>query len=202
MSGAPTSADYALTAKAAQATKPPDLPYLPPMPRDRSPGIGLVGAGGISAAHLDAYRAHGLNVVAICSRDLDRAKERRDAFFPDAEASNDFEQMLGDKRIKVLDITTHPGPRIELMRRALSAGKHVLSQKPFVTELSIGEALIGEAERRGLKLAVNQNGRWAPHLAYLREAVRAGLLGEVTAVHVAIHWNHNWIAGTAFEVGE
>ena len=54
-------------------------------------------------------------------------------------------------------------------------------------------------EGRGLKLAVNQNGRWAPHLAYIREAVRAGLIGEVTGVHVEIRWNHGWIAGTSFE---
>ena len=50
-----------------------------------------------------------------------------------------------------------------------------------------------------MKLAVNQNGRWAPHLAYIREAVRAGLIGEVTGVHVEIRWNHSWIAGTPFE---
>jgi predicted dehydrogenase len=55
------------------------------------------------------------------------------------------------------------------------------------------------AEQRGLKLAVNQNGRWAPHLAYIREAVRAGLIGDVTGVHVEIRWNHGWIAGTSFE---
>ena len=58
---------------------------------------------------------------------------------------------------------------------------------------------MSSAERRGLKLAVNQNGRWAPHLAYIREAVRAGLIGEVTGVHVEIRWNHGWIAGTPFE---
>ncbi len=50
-----------------------------------------------------------------------------------------------------------------------------------------------------MKLAVNQNGRWAPHLAYIREAVRAGLIGEVTGAHVEIRWNHGWIAGTAFD---
>ena len=50
-----------------------------------------------------------------------------------------------------------------------------------------------------MKLAVNQNGRWAPHLAYLREAVAAGLVGDVIGAHVAIRWNHGWIAGTAFE---
>lgn len=55
------------------------------------------------------------------------------------------------------------------------------------------------ARANGVKLAVNQNGRWAPHLAYMREAVRAGLVGEVVGVHAAIHWKHGWIAGTPFE---
>ena len=85
------------------------------------------------------------------------------------------------------------------MRRAFAAGKHVLSQKPFVEDLATGEMLVAEAERREVKLAVNQNGRWAPHLAYLREAVAAGLVGDVIGAHVAIRWNHSWIAGTAFE---
>src|SRR5271170_4279076 len=85
------------------------------------------------------------------------------------------------------------------MRRALAAGKHVLSQKPFVEDLATGRELVEKAERRGVKLAVNQNGRWASHLAWLREAVAAGLIGEVTGVHVAIRWNHGWISGTLFE---
>jgi len=33
----------------------------------------------------------------------------------------------------------------------------------------------------------------------MREAVRAGLIGEVISTHVSIHWNHGWIAGTPFE---
>jgi predicted dehydrogenase len=195
----PSASDYALTARAATETPAPELPYLPPMPKDRSAGIALIGAGGISAAHLDAYRAHGLNVALICSRDLKRARIRRDAFFPEAEATTDFEKALRDPRVAVLDITTHPNVRVDLMWRAIAAGKHVLSQKPFVEDPATGEALVEEAERRGVKLAVNQNGRWAPHLAYLREAVAAGLIGEVIGAHVSIRWDHGWIGGTSFE---
>ena len=33
----------------------------------------------------------------------------------------------------------------------------------------------------------------------MREAVRAGLVGDVVGAHVDIHWNHGWIAGTPFE---
>jgi predicted dehydrogenase len=82
---------------------------------------------------------------------------------------------------------------------ALRAGKNVLSQKPFVLDLAEGRRLVALARENGVKLAVNQNGRWAPHLAYMREAVRAGLIGEVISTHVSIHWNHGWIAGTPFE---
>jgi predicted dehydrogenase len=195
----PSADDYALKVAAAPDAPAPELPYRPPMPKDRSIGIALVGAGGISAAHLDAYCTHGLNVVSICSRTLEHAQSRRDAFFPEARATNDFEDVLGDPRIAIIDIATHPEVRVDLMRRAFAAGKHVLSQKPFVEDLATGEALVAEAERCGVKLAVNQNGRWAPHLAYMREAVSAGLIGEIIGAHIAIRWNHGWIAGTAFE---
>jgi predicted dehydrogenase len=195
----PSESDYALRTEAVVETPAPDLPYLPPMPKDRSIGIALIGAGGISAAHLDAYRTYGLNVLSICSRDLVRARARRDAFFPRGDAIDDFDRVLRDPRVAVLDITTHPGVRVDLMRRAFAAGKHVLSQKPFAEGLATGEALVEEADRHGVRLAVNQNGRWAPHLAYMREAVAARLIGDVSGAHVAIHWNHGWIGGTAFE---
>jgi predicted dehydrogenase len=195
----PSADDYALVAKVAAEIDAPDLPYRPPMPRNREQPIALVGAGGISGAHLDAYANHGLKVVAICSRDLERAGARRDAHFPNARITNNFDSVLSDPDVRVLDLTAHPDVRLDLMRRALSADKHVLSQKPFVQNLDEGRELVEFAERRGLKLAVNQNGRWAPHLAYIREAVRAGLIGEVTGVHVEIRWNHGWIAGTPFE---
>jgi predicted dehydrogenase len=75
----------------------------------------------------------------------------------------------------------------------------VLSQKPFVLDLAEGERLVRLARDNGVKLAVNQNGRWSPHMAWMREAVQAGLIGDVISVHLAIHWNHGWIAGTPFE---
>ena len=86
-----------------------------------------------------------------------------------------------------------------MIEAALAAGKHVLSQKPFVLDLDAGARLCDLADAKGVRLAVNQNGRWAPHLAWMREAVRAGLVGAVHAVDIAIHWDHGWIAGTPFE---
>lgn len=190
--------DYALTSRAAATVPAPDLPYRPPRPQRRH-AIALVGAGGISFAHLDAYRAHGLHVAAILSRDVEKARARAAEFFPDAEVMTDYAALLARPDIDVIDLTPHPEDRIPLIEAALTAGKHVLSQKPFVTDLAVGERLCDLAQARGLQLAVNQNGRWAPHMAWMRAAVQAGLIGEVTGVHCGLHWDHRWIAGTPFE---
>jgi glucose-fructose oxidoreductase len=54
MTDAPDLDAYSLKSVAAAEIAAPDLPYRPPMPRDLSHRIALVGAGGISAAHLGA----------------------------------------------------------------------------------------------------------------------------------------------------
>jgi predicted dehydrogenase len=190
---------YALKSAALPDMPAPDLPYLPPAPRRYRPRIGLIGAGGIAAAHLDAYRTAGWEVAAICSRTRAKAEARAMEFAPAARVTDRYEEVLADPRIDVVDITPHPAERLPIIAAALRAGKHVLSQKPFVLDLAEGERLVQLARQMGVKLAVNQNGRWAPHLSWMREAVRAGLIGEVLSVHVSIHWNHGWIAGTPFE---
>jgi len=195
----PDADTYALRTTALAEVSAPDLPWQPPTPRSYRPRIGLIGAGGIASAHLDAYRTAGWEVAAICNRSLSRAQARAAEFAPDARVSDRVEDILSDPSIDVVDITPHPADRLPIMEAALKAGKHVLSQKPFVLDLDQGAALVALARDNGMKLAVNQNGRWSPHMAYMREAVRAGIIGEVISAHCAVHWNHGWIAGTPFE---
>jgi predicted dehydrogenase len=187
---------HALTSKAVPEVAAPVVDYLPPMPASRDHPIALIGAGGISSAHLDAYCKAGFNVKVVASRTLGHAVARRDAFFPEAEATDDVAGTIVRPDIAVVDITLHPEHRAPLIEAALGAGKHVLSQKPFVLDLALGERLADLADSRGLILAVNQQGRWAPHLSFMREAVRQGLVGQVQSVNIAMHWDHSWVAGT------
>jgi predicted dehydrogenase len=198
----PDADSYALKSAALAEVPAPDLAYQPPMPRSYRPRIGVIGAGGIVSAHLDAYRAAGWEVAAICNRTRAKAEEKAAEFAPKARVTDRWEVVLGDPAIDVVDITPHPADRLPIIEAALKAGKHVLSQKPFVLDLEEGRRLVALARDSGVKLAVNQNGRWAPHLAWMREAVRAGLVGDVISAHVSIHWNHGWIAGTPFETIE
>ncbi len=199
MSGETPDADtYALRTYDLPIIDAPTLNYTPPMPQSYRPRIALVGAGGIASAHLDAYRKAGFDIAAICNRTLSKAEALRAEFFPNAIVTDNYDALLNDTSIAVFDITPHPDVRFGMIEKALAAGKHVLSQKPFVTDLDAGETLIKLARDNGVRLAVNQNGRWAPHMAYMREAVRTGLIGEVTSGHVHMHWDHGWIAHTPF----
>jgi predicted dehydrogenase len=199
MAETPDSDTYALRASAVADMAAPVLDYRPPMPRDYRPRIGLIGAGGIAPSHLDAYRAAGWEVAAICSRTKGKAEALAAAWYPGARVCTDASEVFADPTIDVVDLTPHPADRLALIEAALRAGKHVLSQKPFVLDLDEGLRLADLADAQGVRLAVNQNGRWAPHMAWMRAAVQAGLIGEVISVHARVHWDHGWIAGTAFE---
>jgi len=175
------------------------LPYRPRDPQRYRPQIGLIGCGNITKEHLTAYRAAEYRVTALCDVLPDRARKRKTEFYPRARVYRDYRELLRRKEIEVVDIATHTAERAAIIEEALLAGKHVLSQKPFVLDLDTGQRLADLADRQGVKLAVNQNARWAPHFSYLLQAARAGLLGQITAAHFAVHWNHNWVQGSQFE---
>ena len=191
---------YGLAETAAlRPMEAPQLPYQPRNPKRYNPPIGLIGCGGISQSHLRAYLAAGFNVVALCDCNLERATARQKEFFPAARVYEDYRDLLKRDDIEVVDIAAHPAQRATLVPATLEARKHVLSQKPFVVDLDFGARLCDLADQKRVKLAVNQNGRWSPHVAWTRLAIERGLVGDVLGTHLACHWDHDWIAGTAFD---
>lgn len=176
----------------------PRLNYAPPRPRRYHPKIALIGCGGISAYHLRNYRALGLEVAMLCDLDQRRAEARAREFYPRSTVVTDYREVLTSKEIEVVDVAAHPAERIPIVEAALKSGKHVLSQKPFVLDLSVGKRLARLAARNGVRLAVNQNGRWAPHWSYLTQLVRSGALGTLATIDFTVAWDHSWVKTTPF----
>jgi predicted dehydrogenase len=194
------ASDYGLSqAQSGAQIAAPALDYKPRNPKSYNPAIGVIGCGGIVVQHLNAYRHAGFRVTALCDHTEGKARAYQEKFYPEAFVTTDYHELLARDEIEVVDIATHPEDRVELIEAALRAGKHVLSQKPFVVDLNVGERLVELADSCGVKLAVNQNGRWAPHFSFIRQAIKAGLLGRLMSAHFSVHWDHNWIIGTKFE---
>jgi len=192
--------NYGLDAEVSTKELPaPELDYKPRLPESYRPKIGLIGCGGITVNHLTAYKQDNLDVVAFCDLNLEAAEARRDEFYSNAKCYTDYHELLADESIDVVDIALHPAPRAAVIEVALNAGKHVLSQKPFALDIDVATRLADLADEKGLKLAVNQNGRWAPYVRYIQQTINEGLIGDVHAINIFLNWDHTWIKGTAFE---
>jgi predicted dehydrogenase len=129
-------------------SRPPTCPTARRCPKSYRPRIGVIGTGGISASHLDAYRTAGWEVAALWNRTRAKAEAKAAEYCPAARIEDDWQDMLADAEIDVIDVTLHPEHRAPIIEAALKAGKHVLSQKPFVTDLGVGEDLVKLAEDR------------------------------------------------------
>jgi predicted dehydrogenase len=159
------------------------LDYRPSFPPGFRPGLGLVGCGDIARSwHLPAYAEYGVDVVGV----YDPAPEATDGIcdrFPFVRrVFPSLDELLADEEIEVVDVATRPDVRPELIRQAIDAGKHVLAQKPLAFDLRAARRLADEAERRGVRVAVNQNGRWSPPWRIATLLIEQGAVGDVLAV--------------------
>jgi predicted dehydrogenase len=174
----------------------PPVEYRPSFPDGYRPGIGIVGCGGIvKLAHLAAYTAYGVDVVGVYDPAPAATDGIRERYPVVGRVFESLDELLADPRIEIVDVATHPAERLALMHRALEAGKHVLSQKPFALDASDARGLVAEAERRGLRLAVNQNGRWAPAWRIATLLVQEGAIGDVCAVTHLYEHDFGWTVG-------
>jgi len=179
-----------------EETTAPDLPYKPNDPETYDPNIALIGTGGISEQHLSAYTDAGYSIVALCNRTKQKAVDRNKQFDLDADIYTDYRSVLSRDDIDVVDLLPHPKQRESLIEATLNAGKHVLSQKPLTVDIDFGERMVDLADEQGVTFAVNQNGRWAPHWSYIRQAIDDGLIGEPHGIQFNVDWDHNWIKDT------
>ncbi len=159
-------------------------------------GIGIVGAGLIvQNAHLPAYRNAGLRVIGITDANEGLARDIAREWGIRAFASVD--DLLADPAVQVVDIAITPEAQGVVARQAFAAGKPVLAQKPLASDLRAARALVDDAERAGVPLAVNQQLRWSPAVRAFKDAIRDGFLGDPVTLqyHVDIpgeyapdHW--------------
>jgi predicted dehydrogenase len=169
-----------------------NLDLSSPLPKDRSRGIGIVGAGGIvNAAHMPAYRKAGLNVVAIHDARLQAARSTADRFGIPVVCES-VSELLNRPDIEVIDIAVTPEAQIEIAGRAIGAGKHVLCQKPLSEDLESAVKLVEAAEAAGVRLAVNQQMRWSSAIRFAYQAIKRGGYGVLTECQFDVDVKTDW----------
>lgn len=164
------------------------------VPPEHRRNIAIVGAGAIvDVAHLPAYRALGLDVRGLFDLDSARAEDvaGRNGV---GRVYGSLEELLADETVEVVDIAVVPSAQPDIARQALSAGKHLLCQKPFAPDLATGRELVDLAADAGRCVAVNQQLRWDEGIAAARAIVQAGWIGTPTATSFTVDISTDWSA--------
>ncbi|MEN9933580.1 MAG: hypothetical protein RLZZ387_159 [Chloroflexota bacterium] len=171
---------------------PLDLRYKPELPPKHDYGIGVIGCGGIvNYAHLPAYKANGLHVVACYDLSAEAARQTASAHgIP--RVYEELDALLADPAIEIVDIAVPAWEQRPIAERALAAGKHLLCQKPLSENLEDARAIAEAGRRAGRKVAVNQQMRWSAGIAAARDLISRGFIGQVTDAQIQVTTSTPW----------
>lgn len=139
---------------------------------------GIIGVGFIGRAHIEAIRRLGyVEVAALCEPDLELARRTASELSIPA-AFNDYQEMLNDETISVVHNCTPNHLHYQVNKDIVSAGKHVISEKPLALSTQESSHLTQLAVERGVLHAVNYNYRQYPLIQQLKQMVVSNALGR------------------------
>ena len=152
----------------------------------------VIGTGFVGPFHVDAVRRTGLaDVAAVVGSNPERTAARADALGV-PKGTTDVDAVLSDPEIDVVHVCTPNDSHVDLARRSLEAGKHVVVEKPLA--LTLGDALdlgrLAAASGRHAMVAFTYRGY--PMVRRARQLVADGELGTLRLIHGA--YLQDWLA--------
>jgi predicted dehydrogenase len=155
--------------------------------------VAVVGAGRwAQVAHIPGWqREPRAEVVALADVDANVAGEVA-AKFSVPRAVTDYRELLDDPDIDVVDVVTGNRPHFQVSWDALSAGKHVLCEKPVHTDYRKTRDAAALAAARGLRTKLGFTFRYAPAIRYAKHLIDSGFVGE-PYIFNGFEQNSQWI---------
>src|SRR6266536_561053 len=138
----------------------------------RSLRAAVVGTGFIGVVHAEALRRLGVEITGVVGSSPERARAKA-ARLPLGEPYESFEAMLDDERVDVVHVTTPNHLHYPQAKAALTAGKHVVCEKPLALDAAQARELLRLAEESGVVHCTNFNIRFYPQAQQARALVTA-----------------------------
>lgn len=152
----------------------------------------LVGCGDVATVHWEAIAALGdelgLHLVAVVDSNPDAA--RSFSTLTGARAYGSLTELLATETVDVVHITTPHDQHIDLALEALSAGVHVILEKPLAHEVADAQRLV---EYLGThpdapKIGVCFQNRYNVSSQELRRLIDSGELGGINGAYASVVW--------------
>jgi len=173
--------------------------------------VGLVGCGLISHAHLSAWaRTPGFTVAGVLDTNREQAQKRAEEF-KIARVLGTLDELVeaGD----VVAVCTPPSSHAAIAERAIRSKKHLVMEKPVVTDVADWNRIAPIAREAGVKIAVIHNVKYLSSVQQAKRWVDDGKIGDVIRVRREFlthpdadrmlsgekHWSHTLPGGRWFE---
>ena len=146
-------------------------------------GVGIIGVspvrGWAATAHIPALRAlPSYEIRALSAHNAESARAAGEAFGVSAVFS-DHEQLVTQPDIDLVAVTVKVPHHRALVSAALAAGKAVYCEWPLGRDLEDTRAMAALAAEHGVRTVVGLQARQAPAIAFVRQLLSDGYVGEV-----------------------
>ncbi len=153
--------------------------------------VAVIGTGFVGRVHVENIRRQtDAEIVAIADQNDELAASFGGALGI-ARATGDYRELLADASIDAVHICTPNHTHFPIARDAISAGKHVICEKPLAMTSQEAAALVDLAREKGVVNATSYNLRFYPNAAQMRRMVATGEVGEVLAIQGT--YSQDWL---------
>lgn len=149
----------------------------------RKIGVGIIGMGYIGESHIEAVRRIGLcNLVAVADTNAGLAKAKTETYgIPKYYGTVD--EILADPMIDAIHNCTPNFLHMEINKKIIESGKHLLSEKPLCTTYKEAKTLVDlKREHPDTAAMVNYNYRMNPMVQEMKSRISRGDIGDVRII--------------------
>jgi hypothetical protein len=163
--------------------------------------VGIVGCGRISDLHAKAYLTHpDAHINAICDPSLEALEMRGDLWgVPVNRRFQHIEELLLHDDIDMVDVLVPHNLHSDMANKVIASGKALSLQKPMTVNLEEANQLIKAAELAGTKFKVFENFIFFPPIAFAKELVDQGEIGDLLGIRMK---SNSGISDTAWKIPE
>ena len=161
--------------------------------------VAAIGSGRIGRIHdmPGVWRYDYAQLMAVCDLDTIRAEDgkkltneyysRRDGKpFDGVRVYTDYREVLQNKDIDAVLISTPDHTHAMIGVAAARAGKHIYMQKPASLTIKEGRIISDVMQKSGVKFQIGSQQRSSEQFRYAAELVRNGRIGELKKVYVGL----------------
>lgn len=137
--------------------------------------VGLVGVGGISHSHIDAWeKMEDAELIAMCDIRPERMEK-----FTEKKCYTEFDEMLAENEFDVIDICLPTYLHADFAVKAMEKGINVITEKPISLKEEDIDRVYKTAEKNNVKFMVAQVLRFWPEYELLKEIYETKKYGKL-----------------------